>query len=140
MNPYLRNTLVVIGALIIGSVVNMGIISISPSIIAPPEGVDPTDMDNIAANIDKYEFKHFLMVFLAHALGTLAGAYFAARLVTKAPAFFGFLIGVISLIGGIAAAKMIPAPMTFIIIDLVFAYLPFALIANVMARKKRSDW
>lgn len=140
MNPYLRNVLVILGALIIGSIVNGGIISISGSIIPPPEGVDPNDVESIKANLDRYELKHWIMPFLAHALGTLAGAYFAARLVTRAPAFWGFFIGVVFLLGGIAAANMIGGPLWFIIVDLVFAYLPFAMIGNVMARKKRDDW
>lgn len=47
MHPVLRNVLIVIGGLIIGSFVNMGIIMISGSIIPPPEGVDPSNMESL---------------------------------------------------------------------------------------------
>ena len=140
MNPYLRNVLVILGALIIGSIVNGGLINLSGSIFPPPEGVDPNDIESIKANLHRYQPKHWIMPFLAHALGTLAGAYFAARLVTRAPAFWGFFIGVLFLLGGIAAANMIGGPLWFIVVDLVLAYIPFALLANVLAKRKRSDW
>jgi hypothetical protein len=139
MNPYLRNTLVIIAAIIVGMIVNGGIVSISASIIPPPDGVDPNDMDSLKENIQLYRPKHFLMPFLAHAIGTLAGAYFAARLVTKAPAFFGFAIGVFFLLGGISMAWILPAPFWFEAVDIIFAYLPFAMVGNVLAKRKRSD-
>lgn len=140
MNPYLRNGLAILAGLVVGTIVNGGLITLSPSFIEPPAGVDPMDAESIAANLDLFKPRHFIMPFLAHALGTLAGAYTTARLVTKAPAFFGFAIGVLFLLGGIMAARMIPAPTWFILLDLVGAYLPMALIANVIARRHRSDW
>ncbi|MDR9397725.1 hypothetical protein [Salibacter sp.] len=68
MHPVLRNVLIVIGGLIIGSFVNMGIIMISGSIIPPPEGVDPSNMESLKNGMDQFEAKHFLFPFLAHAL------------------------------------------------------------------------
>ncbi|MCB0316287.1 MAG: hypothetical protein KDH84_24055, partial [Calditrichaeota bacterium] len=40
-----------------------------------------------------------------------------------------WLIGVFTLLGGIAASSMIPAPKVFIAVDLIFAYLPMAWLA-----------
>ena len=35
-------------------------------------------------------------------------------------------LGIFHLLGGIAAAVMIPAPLWFIVVDLVLAYIPMA--------------
>lgn len=80
MHPILRNILAVVAGLIGGSLVNMGIIAISGSLIPPPVDADVTTMEGLKATMHLFEPKHFLMPFLAHALGTLAGAYTAARL------------------------------------------------------------
>ena len=77
MNPIIRNVLAVIAGLIVGSIVNMGIIAISGSIIPPPEGADVTTMEGLKATMHLFEPRHFIFPFLAHALGTLAGAIIA---------------------------------------------------------------
>lgn len=140
INPYLRNVLAILAGLIVGGMVNGGIVSISGRIISPPAGVDVMDPESLKANIHLFGPKHFLMPFIAHALGTLAGAYTAARLVTKAPAFYGFIIGVFFLLGGIYMVRTMPGtPIWFILVDLVLAYLPMAMIGNVLAKRKRND-
>ena len=140
INPYLRNVLAILAGLIVGGMVNGGLVSISGRIISPPAGVDVMDAESLKANIHLFGPKHFLMPFLAHALGTLAGAYTAARLVTKAPAFYGFIVGVFFLLGGLYMVRTMPGtPIWFILVDLVLAYLPMAMIGNVLAKRKRND-
>lgn len=71
---------------------------------------------------------NFIAPFLAHSLGTFAGAlvaYFVADSKTVAVYF----VGVVYLLGGIAASAMIPAPLWFIALDLIVAYLPMAWLA-----------
>ena len=46
----------------------------SSSIISPPKGVDVTTMEGLKAYLHLFEPKHFIFPFLAHALGTFAGA------------------------------------------------------------------
>lgn len=52
MNPNLRNVLAVIADLIVGSLVNGGLIVLGPFIVPLPEGVNPMDPESLAANID----------------------------------------------------------------------------------------
>ena len=66
------------------------------------------------------------MPFLAHALGTLAGALAAYLIATKYVAQIAYVIGAVFLCGGVAASFMIPAPTWFIALDLLAAYLPMA--------------
>lgn len=124
MNPILRNVLAVVAGIVVGGLVNMGLITVGPEIIPLPEGVDPNDMESLKANSHLMEAKHFLFPFLAHALGTLVGAFLAARLAISNQLTLAMIIGGIFLIGGITAATMIPAPTWFIIADLALAYLP----------------
>ncbi len=133
MNPLLRNILAVIAGIIIGSVVNMGIIMLSSSIIPLPEGVDPMDSESLAANIHRFEARHFIMPFLAHALGTLAGAFTTAKIAASHKMRMAFAIGVFFLIGGMMMAYQMPAPTWFIVLDLIVAYIPMAYIGSKLA-------
>ena len=135
MHPIISNTLAIILGFIIGSAVNMGIIMISGSIIPPPNGADITTMEGLQATMHLFEPKHFLMPFLAHAIGTLAGAFLAARIASKHKAKFGLTIGFIFLAGGIVSVVMLKGPMWFNITDLVLAYIPMAYIGSKLASR-----
>lgn len=131
----LRNILSVIIGLFVGGVVNMGLIIIGPSIVPPPPGVDVTSADSISQSIHLYQAKHFVFPFLAHALGTLAGSFIAFFVAKSHNAMLSYSIGALFLAGGIFASLMIPAPSSFIVIDLVFAYLPMAWLATLLAKR-----
>jgi len=133
MNPIIKNVLAVIVGLIIGSAVNMGIIMISSSIISPPEGADVTTMEGLKESIHLFQPKHFVLPFLAHALGTLAGAFFAALIAANHKMKFALAIGAFFLIGGIVNAFMLPSPTWFIALDLIGAYIPMAWLGGKLA-------
>ena len=80
MNKIVRNVLAVITGIVLGSVVNMGIIMLQYSFIALPEGVDVTNTESLQSSMHLFEPKHFIFPFLAHAIGTLVGAYLSARI------------------------------------------------------------
>lgn len=126
MPNLLRNVLAVIAGIVIGSAVNMGLISIGPTLVPPPPGVDMTTAEGLRAAIHLMEPRHYIMPFLAHALGTLAGALTAYLLSATNKRLVAYLIGVVFLCGGVAAAFIIPAPAWFVALDLVVAYLPMA--------------
>jgi hypothetical protein len=135
MNPILKNILAIIAGIILGSLVNMGIISISGSIIPPPEGADISTMEGLRDSMHLFEPKHFLMPFLAHALGTFIGAMLCAKLAANNKIGLSMAIGIFFLIGGIASVISIQGPMWFNIVDLTFAYLPASYLgARLVAR------
>ena len=70
----LRNILAIIVGLVVGGAVNMALIVFRPSVISPPLGVDVTNTQSLSENIHLFESGHFAFPFLAHALGSLAGA------------------------------------------------------------------
>lgn len=136
MNKTVRNILAVIAGAVVGSMVNMGIIMVSGSIIPPPEGVDNTTVEGLKAGIHLFQPKHFLFPFLAHALGTFVGALVTAFIATNRKLLFAMIIGVFFLAGGIGNVLMLPSPLWFTLVDLIGAYLPMAFLAAWIAKSK----
>ncbi|MDI1234384.1 MAG: hypothetical protein PSX81_08885 [bacterium] len=132
MNPILRNILACLVGITIGSLVNMGIIQISGSIIPPPNGADLTTIEGLKSSMNLFEPKHFLMPFLAHALGTLVGAALAALIGATHKKKLVLGVGVYFLLGGTAAIFMLPSPIWFTVVDLIFAYIPMAYLGSKM--------
>ncbi len=137
MNPIIKNILAVLAGIVIGSSVNMGIILISGSIIAPPDGADVTTTEGLKASIHLFQPKHFIFPFLAHALGTFVGAFVAALLAETHKMKLALSIGVFFLLGGIASVFMLPSPTWFTIVDLVGAYIPMAYFAGSLVVKRK---
>jgi hypothetical protein len=135
MMTILRNIFAVILGLVVGGTVNMALVMASPRVIAPPEGVDVTDSKSISTSMHLFEPKHFVFPFLAHALGTLAGALLAFIIAASYRSVFAYTIGAFFLAGGIAATFMIPAPVWFIILDLAAAYIPMAWLGTQLGRR-----
>ncbi|MGC1515905.1 MAG: hypothetical protein WA810_10050 [Maribacter sp.] len=130
MKPILKNSLAVIAGLIVGSMVNMGIVMISGSVIPPPEGGDITTMEGLKATMHLFEPKHFIFPFLAHALGTLVGAVVAVKIAATRKMLMGLLIGVFFLIGGTINISQLGGPMWFNVLDLLVAYIPMAYVGS----------
>ncbi|SNR68159.1 hypothetical protein SAMN04488009_3164 [Maribacter sedimenticola] len=136
MNTILRNILAVVAGLIVGSIVNMGIVMISGSVIPPPEGGDITTMEDLKSTIHLFEPKHFLFPFLAHALGTLVGAFVAAKLAGTRKLLMALIVGFCFLIGGTINISMLGGPLWFSALDLIVAYIPMAYLGWILSGKK----
>ena len=104
----LRNIIAVIVGLAVGAGVNMSLIVLGSFIIPPPLGVDVADSQSLSTSIHLLESKHFVFPFLAHALGTLAGALTAFLVAASYRSVLAYVVGVVFLAGGIAATFMIP--------------------------------
>ena len=135
MNKIVRNILAAITGIVIGSVVNMGIINVQDSFIALPEGVDITNPESLQSSMHLFEPKHFIFPFLAHAIGTLVGAYLAARIAASHKMNIALGIGIFFLIGGISMVFLIPSPIWFAILDLSLAYIPMGWLSGRLAAK-----
>ena len=118
-----------IAGVLFGSLVNGGIIMVSGSIIPPPDGSDVTTMEGLKASMHLFEPKHFLMPFLAHALGTFAGAFLAVKIAATHQMKIALGIGFMFLAGGITNVFMLPSPLWFSVLDLTIAYIPMAFLA-----------
>ena len=127
-NP-VRNVLALVAGVLVGGLVNTALITLSPSLIPPPAGVDVNNVESMSKAMHLFEPRHFVMPFLAHAAGTFAGALVAFLTAATYKVQIGYAIGAVFLCGGIAASLMLPAPAWFIAVDLVAAYLPMAWLA-----------
>jgi hypothetical protein len=138
MGIIVRNVLAVLAGIVIGSVVNMGLVMAGPALIPAPAGADVTTLEGLRASIHLFEPKHFLFPFLAHALGTLAGAFVAARFGTGHPRRLAMVIGLLFLAGGIANVLMLPAPLWLTVLDLIGAYIPMAYVGAWIETQRRA--
>lgn len=137
MNPNLKNVLAVVAGLVFGSIVNMGFIMISGSVIPPPEGADVTTAEGLNASMHLFQPRHFIFPFLAHAIGTFAGAFVAALIAATHKMRFALGIGLFFLAGGVTSVFMLPSPIWFTVLDLVGAYLPMAYLGGKLAIKQQ---
>jgi hypothetical protein len=135
MSKFLRMLLAVVVGFVIGSVVNMALIKVSGSVIAPPAGADVTSFEGLKASLHLFEARHFVFPFLAHAMGTLVGASIACVLAPGRSAVPAYIVGGLFLLGGIANTIMLPAPAWFVASDLLLAYLPAAWVGQALARR-----
>ena len=140
MPHLLQNALALVAGIVIGGGVNMALITLSPSLIPPPAGVDVNSAESLSQAMHLFEPRHFIMPFLAHAVGTLAGALAAYLIAASYKAQMAYVIGVAFLCGGVAASFMIPAPTWFVAIDLLAAYLPMAWLGiQIGTRRKQGN-
>ncbi len=95
MRAFLKGLLAVVLGLIAGSAVNMGLIVLSGQLLPPPPGMDLTTTEGLQVAMPLLEPRHFLFPFLAHALGTLAGALLATWIVGRTSKIPALLIGLL---------------------------------------------
>lgn len=129
------NFIAILGGLILGSVVNMGLISLGAGLVPPPAGVDVSSMEGLANAMHLFEPKHFLFPFLAHSFGTLAGAVFAAKIAATHKLTIAVVIGIAFFAGGVTMVINLPSPLWFNALDLIFAYIPMAYLGHKLVTK-----
>ena len=133
IKPYVKNILAVIAGIVIGSIANMLLINIGPSVVPLPAGADVSTMEKLSESMKLFTPVNFIFPFLAHALGTLVGAFIAAKFAASHHLKFAMLIGVFFLIGGIAAVNMLGGPLWFNAVDLLLAYIPMSFLGAAIA-------
>lgn len=138
MNPTLRNVLVFLLSLVVGSMANMLTLSIGTKIIPAPEGADTSTVEGLAACIHLFQPKHFIFPFLAHAIGTLVGAYLLTKLAASHQFLLAMMLGCIFGAGGLYMIYILPAPLWFNLLDAFVAYLPMAYLGWRLGTKRAS--
>ncbi len=134
MPTTVRNFLALLAGYMLGAFVNMGLIMLGSMIIAAPEGYDPSSADSLKDNIHLFQPQHFIFPFLAHAIGTLVGAFVATKLAVSFKLFWPLFIGFLFFTGGVTLIWMVGGPLWFTALDLIFAYFPMAWLGYKLAR------
>jgi len=135
MRKFLHPVLAVVLGFVIGSVVNMVFIMLSGKVIPPPAGSDVATIEGLKASLHLFEPKHFVFPFLAHAAGTMVGAFVATLVMLRRSYIPAYVVGGLFLLGGIANVFMLPGPAWFNAVDLLLAYLPAAWLGHKLAMR-----
>ena len=136
MKRILITVLAVVVGLFVGRFVNMGLVILGSVVIPPPGGAAET-MEKIRENIHLFTPINFLFPFLAHAVGTLVGAFAAAKIAGRHTILLGMIIGAFFLIGGLMMVFMVGGPAWFIACDLLLAYLPMGYLGARLAGTRK---
>ena len=137
MNTFLhilKRTIVIFISLFAGAMLNGALINVSNKIIPPPAGFDLKTAEGLQAAMPHMGPEHFLFPFLAHALGTLLSAVLITRFLKSQQFVFSMMVGILFLLGGVSMVIMLPeTPIWFVLVDLLFAYIPMAYLGYKMA-------
>jgi len=140
MTPILKNIIAIIIAIVLGFAINMGVLMISINLLTYPDNFIFGDTDSLNENIHLFEFRHFFVVYLAHTLGTFISAFTVVKLAASRHFILAISFGTLFLMLGLIMSLQIPqSPTWFVIIDLIFAYLPVAWLAYRLAAPKPED-
>ena len=137
MRVMLRLIAACLAGLIAGSLVNGGILKLATVLLPAPVGVDMHSMAGLQAALPTLPAVHFVAPWLAHAGGTLAGAWLASRLLPPGQWTGALLVGLLFLAGGSMMVWQLPAPRWFELSDLLLAYLPMAALGHWLAQQRR---
>ena len=132
-----RNIFAVLGGLIVGGLLNMGLIELNMRVLFPtPEGMDTNDPEQFNAYIATLPTLAFFVVLLAHLGQSFVGGWVAARLGASRPMLLAMIVGVFSLAGGIIVMMMIQGP-NWMLVELPL-YLVVAWLAGRLEQQRRS--
>ena len=127
------NVLVFVACVFAGAIANGLIINYSGEIIPPPSGYELTTEEGLKAAMQVMEPRHFVMPFIAHALGTLVGAFLVTLFIKERKLFRALLVGFLFFLAGTYMVFILPSPLWFDAVDLGLAYIPMAWIGYKLA-------
>lgn len=113
----------------------MALVILGGMVFPAPAGTDMSTPEGLKAAMPMLEAKHFLFPFLAHALGTLVGAFITARNFQDKPLRSALMVAAVFLAGGIQMIVEYGGPIWFQIADLGLAYLPMGWLGYKLADK-----
>jgi hypothetical protein len=126
----IRALLGVFGGLALAMAMVYVLQGIGQQIYPPPAGLDPADREAFSAAVAAMPLMALVMVLVAYALGTFAGAWVAARIGGRP--FYAFLVGGVMTMAGMGNLIAVPHPLWFTIVA-VLLFLPSAWLASRVA-------
>jgi hypothetical protein len=133
MKGVVLNVFVFVACVFAGGLANGLIIQYSDAIIPAPAGANLKTEEGLKAAMAIMEPKHFIMPFLAHAIGTLLGAFLVTFFIKDRKLFRALLVGFLFFSGGAWMVFELPSPLWFDAVDLGLAYIPMAWIGYKLA-------
>ncbi len=127
-----RNILSVMVGVILAFVLVAVIETSGHLVFPPPEGMDPSDPESIAAAMEEIPAVALLPVLIAWAVGSFGGAFLAARLAGSSKTTCALIVGVLVMAAGIFNLVAIPHPLWFTVVSLL-VFLPAAYLGGRLA-------
>jgi len=131
-----RNILAVIAGLVVGMVVNIAFVMVNLALFPMPEGTDMNDPTAFAGYVETLPATAFILVLAAHLGQSFVGGWVAARLGASRPVLLALIVGVFTLLGGIANAMQVPMP-AWMYVEFPL-YLVVAWAAGVLEARRRA--
>ena len=122
----LKNIIIVILAILIGSAVNMSIIELDHLLFEIPKNLDLNKIEDLDKFVQSLPFYRLLFPFFAHAMGSLIAAYLVTKFSVSHSFYVSLCIGALFMVGGIYMVLILNAPLYFELMDLSLAYFPAA--------------
>jgi hypothetical protein len=126
----IRNIMAVVAGIITGSLINSGVLQVGMYLLPLPEGVNISTPEGLASGLALFRWYDFITPFLAHALGTFAGASITVLIAARRKWHLSLVVGIFFFLGGAYLVHLLPAPLWFEVLDLVLAYVPPTYLAN----------
>lgn len=139
-NIIFRNVFGVIIGCVIGGMVNGWIVEYGALVIPYPEGYNLSTMESFKSTFHLLQPIHFVVPFLAHAIGTLIGCILVCKLALSQHKNLALIVAALFFLGGLSMVIILypMSPMWFNAIDLIGAYFPMAWLGYFLANKKPS--
>ena len=132
-----RNILAVFAGLVVGMIVNMGVIFLNAYVLYPmPPGTSMQEPESFNAYLATLPATAFLVVIAAHLGQAFFGGWTAACLGASSPVRLALTVGVITMIGGIFNLMNLEAP-KWMAVE-VPLYLLVAYVAGKIEENRRS--
>ena len=106
----IRNIAAVVVGFTVGMITNFAIIQLDGMLYPMPEGVTFEDTERFAAYISTLPLLALLLVLVAHVGMAFVGGWVAALISTRRCMLVAMIVGVLSMLAGIANMMMMPLP------------------------------
>ena len=125
----IRNILAFVLGVIAGGVFNMALVTLSNVVYPLPKGIDPNDFEAFRAHVEANGLATgaLIIVLVAHAGGSIVSGFVCGLIAMRPWYLAATILGILWTCGGVAMLMMLPAPIWFVVVDILL-YVPAALL------------
>lgn len=132
----LRRVGAILAGLFAGFVIVGTIQMISGYLYPPPDDLNFHDKEGILIHMQSLPTMAFVIVILAHVIGTFVGAFISARITDAYKFYFGLFVGALFVVATISNLLMMPHPTWMIGTDILLTIGAAYLGARIGSRPK----
>lgn len=135
-----RQAFAVFLALLVGAVSISLLENAAHLLYPPPVNFDSSDAEQLESLLKSLPFTAFLLLILAHALGSFVASWTAYKIGRTEKMHLALLLGMMLTLGGISNLFTLPYhPMWFAVVDSLI-YLPFAYLGFRFSRRSKTSF